>query len=71
MKELVVEIKPDGSVLVYAAGVAGEACVLPVRRLAEKLGLVEEEEHLPEYYQPAVAAEDEAEKGKQHDHHRS
>lgn len=48
---LIVEVSPEGEVLVYAEdGVPGEACSLAVQQLAQKLGIVTEEEHLPDYY---------------------
>jgi hypothetical protein len=57
MMNLVVEISRDGTILVYAEdGVAGEACSLAVRNFAQKLGVIEAEAHLPEYYGTAEEA---------------
>jgi hypothetical protein len=52
---LVVEISADGTILVYAEdGVEGEACSVAVRQLAQRLGAIEAEEHLPDYYGTAA-----------------
>lgn len=49
--KIVIDIKTDGTVYVYAEnGVPGEACSLAVRKVAERLGVVLEEEHLPEFF---------------------
>lgn len=50
-EEIVVEVKPDGTVLVYARGMTGSGCVKPVQDIAAVLGVTIEEEHLPEFFQ--------------------
>ncbi|MCP4423898.1 MAG: DUF2997 domain-containing protein [Chloroflexi bacterium] len=61
--ELIVEVKPDGSILVYASGAQGPSCVPAVKQLSEALGVTLREEHLPEYY----AENHEVERDFQHD----
>ncbi|MCP4421637.1 MAG: DUF2997 domain-containing protein [Chloroflexi bacterium] len=64
--ELIVEVKPDGSILVYANGAQGPSCVPAVKQLAETLGVTVMEEHLPEYH----LEDHEVERGHQHDRNR-
>lgn len=67
-EEIVVEIKPDGTVLVYASGMTGSGCVQLVQDIAAMLGVTKEEEHLPEFFQGDVM---EPVRSNQHDRHRA
>ena len=48
--QVIVEIKPDGEIVVRAEGFQGPACVDAVRRYAEALGVAVEERHTADYY---------------------
>jgi hypothetical protein len=51
-EELMVTIKPDGSVVVDVVGAKGSACRKLVEPLQAVLGVVTSEDKKPEYYQP-------------------
>ena len=50
-KAVIVEVKPDGSIVIRADGFVGPGCVEAVRQYAAALGLEIEGELLPEFYQ--------------------
>jgi Protein of unknown function (DUF2997) len=54
MKEIEIEIKADGTVIVHVNGVAGPACEELTKSLEESLGAVVRQEKTAEYYATAV-----------------
>ena len=50
-KAVIVEIAPDGSIVIRADGFVGPGCVEAVRAYASALGLEIEGALLPEFYQ--------------------
>lgn len=49
-KQIIVKVRPDGSIQIEAEGYSGPGCVEAVRHYAELLGLTVEEENKPEFY---------------------
>ena len=51
MKEIIVEISPDGAVHVEAFGYQGNSCEDATKFIEQALGKTVEQQHKPEYHQ--------------------
>ena len=51
-------IKQDGSVTEEVIGIVGNDCENLTKRVEERLGVVQNVEHKPEYYQQQVTSEE-------------
>ena len=49
-RSIIIEVSPEGKITVRADGFIGPECEEVVRRMAEALGVIGREEHLPEFY---------------------
>ena len=50
MKQIIIDIKPDGSVKIEAVGFQGQSCLEATKPFEEALGKVEAREEKPEYF---------------------
>lgn len=57
MKEIIVTIKPDGSIQVEAVGYKGESCKDATKAIEKALGIVSKETLKPEYYEKELVGE--------------
>ena len=54
MKQITIEVSPDGAVTIDAAGFSGADCEEATRFLEDALGTVTHRKHKPEYRQTAI-----------------
>lgn len=58
MKELEITIDKEGRVQVAVRGVKGDGCTGITKNIENAVGMVEDRQYTPEYYEQAVAVRD-------------
>ena len=56
-KRIEILVKPDGKVKIEAIGYSGPACEEATKMIEDALGVVEDREHKPEYWQSTTRTE--------------